>query len=558
MNTLLSTLIENAGSTARGLTSAPVDDLGGSRFAETRRILWSDVHEAGMRIAGALIEAGVRPKGSVAVLAGAPGEIAPLVQGIWFAGASITMLQHPNHRSDLQAWAQDTRAVLATLGATTLVLGNPFLAVADQLSTLSASVLRLTDLLAGPAGPAVEPDEDDIAFLQLTSGSTGAPKAVAVTYRNIASNTRAMIAASRARAESDVVVSWLPLYHDMGMMGFLINPMVYGMETVKTTPTDFLGDPLLWAELITKHRGTMTAAPNFAYSVLARRLDKAEDGAYDFSSLRFALSGAEAIDIATLDRLVSAGSRFGFRRSAIIPAYGMAEATLAVAFMRPGEDYRACPVDPASTSAQNDDLRLALGAPLDGCEIRVVDEHRSALPPLRSGEFEIRGDNVAAGYRTEDGFERAADDDGWLPTGDLGYLAEDGQPVICGRKKDILIVSGRNLHPEDVERAASAARGVRSGNVVAVRLQTATKGEGFAIVVESSHHADPAESDRIRRDVADLVYRRHGVSPRHVHVAPTGWIPKTSSGKFRRGETSARLAGRHEGACAPDATAGAV
>ncbi|WP_051357335.1 fatty acyl-AMP ligase [Segniliparus rugosus] len=542
MNTLLTTLIENAEATGRGLTCAPVDGLGASQFDQTGRTSWAQVHQSALAVAGALADAGVRPRDSVAVLAGSPGEIAPLVQGIWLAGASITMLQHPNHRSDLSVWAEDTRAALAAVGATTLVLGDPFLAAADQLAALPVRLVRLAELLTGSAGRVGAPAEDDIAFLQLTSGSTGTPKAVAVTYRNIAANTRAMIEASGASAESDVVVSWLPLYHDMGMMGFLINPMVYGLETVKITPSDFLADPLLWAELITEHRGTMTAAPNFAYAVLARRLGKAPDGAYDLSSLRFALSGAEAIDIATLDRLVAEGGRFGFRREAIVPAYGMAEATLAVSFLRAGEDYRALPVDPTAPEDRSGGLRLALGSPLDGCEIRVVDERRAPLPALSSGEFEIRGDNVAVGYRTERGFERAADEAGWLPTGDLGYLTEDGQPVICGRKKDILIVSGRNLHPEDVERAAAAVEGVRSGNVVAVRLRTAEAGEGFAMVVESARHADEAERERIRREVADRVYRSHGVSPRHVHVAPTGWIPKTSSGKFRRAETSARLA----------------
>ncbi|MGH3724163.1 MAG: fatty acyl-AMP ligase [Mycobacterium sp.] len=542
-NPIISRLRDSAHVTERGLTSAPVGFDGTSRLDELRMTPWADVYRQGLCIAGALQAAGVQPGDAVAVLAGAPGEIAPLVQGIWMSGASVTMLHQPTHRSDMQVWIEDTGRALTAVGALTVVVGDPFLAAAPQFAAIGARALELLGLLVGAPVEVVETDQDAIAFLQLTSGSTGTPKAVSITYRNIEANLRAMVSASGVNPESDVVVSWLPLFHDMGMMGYLIVPMCQGLNTVSVTPMDFLGNPLLWAELISTYRGSMTAGPNFAYSLLARRLRKAPDGAYDLSSLRFALSGAEAIDVATLERFATEGARFGMRPDAIVPAYGMAEATLAVSFVRRDEGYRVCPPHPDLVAAQGAEAspRVALGLPLPGCEVRVVAEDRSVLPAEAIGELEIRGENVTAGYRTAAGFEPMLDAQGWLSTGDIGYLTEDGQPVICGRKKDILIISGRNVHPEDIERSVAGVAGVRSGGVAAVRLSTAASGEGFAIVAESVLHADTAESARIRAEVADRVYRSLGVSPRDVYVVPAGWIPKTSSGKLRRRETSKRL-----------------
>lgn len=536
-------LCDSQGATQHGLTTAPVGADGRSHLDQLTNTPWSDIHHLGRRAAGALQRDGVTPGDVVAVLAGAPGEIAPLVQGAWMCGAAVTMLHQPTHRSDLQAWAADTKKTLSMVGASTVVVGSPFQSAAQEFAKVGLRGLELSELLTADEGRIVVAEEDSPAFLQLTSGSTGHPKAVSITYRNIEANGRALMAAASADVASDVVVSWLPLFHDMGMMGLLIIPMYEGMDAVHITPADFLNDPLLWAELITKHRGSITAAPNFAYSLLARRLRRAQDHAFDLSSLRFALNGAEGIDVATLERLATEGARFGLRRDAIVPAYGMAEATLAISVVRPGEGFRVCPPHPDLVAAQGEAAapRVMLGPPVPGCDVRVVSEDRTVLAPSEIGELEIRGDNVTAGYRTEAGFEPAVDADGWLATGDVGYLTENGQPVICGRKKDILIISGRNVHPEDIERSVVGIAGIRSGGVAAVRLATASASEGFVMVAESALHADDAESNRIRTEVADRVFVNLGVSPRAVHVVPAGWLPKTSSGKLRRRQTSERL-----------------
>lgn len=254
MNTIMRRLCDSQEATQHGLTTAPVGADGRSHLDQLTNTPWSDIHHLGRRAAGALQRDGVTPGDVVAVLAGAPGEIAPLVQGAWMCGAAVTMLHQPTHRSDLQAWAADTKKTLSMVGASTVVVGSPFQSAAQEFAKVGLRGLELSELLTADEGRIVGADEDSPAFLQLTSGSTGHPKAVSITYRNIEANGRALMAAASADVASDVVVSWLPLFHDMGMMGLLIIPMYEGMDAVHITPADFLNDPLLWAELITKDR----------------------------------------------------------------------------------------------------------------------------------------------------------------------------------------------------------------------------------------------------------------------------------------------------------------
>ncbi|HTM84257.1 MAG TPA: long-chain-fatty-acid--CoA ligase, partial [Mycobacterium sp.] len=301
------------------------------------RHTWGEVHERARRVAGGLAAAGVGPGDAVGVLAGAPVEIAPTAQGLWMRGASLTMLHQPTPRTDLVVWAEDTVNVVNMIEAKAVVISDPFMAALPVLQEKGITAITVADLLtADPIDP-LETGEDDLALMQLTSGSTGSPKAVQITHRNIYSNAEAMFVGAKYDVDNDVMVSWLPCFHDMGMVGFLTVPMYFGAELVKVTPMDFMRDTLLWAKLIDKYRGTMTAAPNFAYSLFAKRLRKqAAPGQFDLSTLRFALSGAEPVEPADVEDLIDAGRPFGLQPEAILPAYGMAEATLAVSFSECG------------------------------------------------------------------------------------------------------------------------------------------------------------------------------------------------------------------------------
>jgi fatty-acyl-CoA synthase len=508
------------------------------------RHTWGEVHERAQRVAGGLAAAGVGHGDAIGVLAGAPVEIAPTAQGLWMRGASLTMLHQPTPRTDLALWAEDTTTVIDMIEAKAVVVSDPFLAAVPVLEERGIKVLTVEQLLASKPTDPIDTDEDDLALMQLTSGSTGSPKAVQITHRNVYSNAEAMFVGAKANVEKDVMVSWLPCFHDMGMIGFLTVPMYFGAELVKVTPMDFLRDTLLWAKLIDKYKGTMTAAPDFAYALFAKRLrTQAKPGQFDLSTLRFALSGSEPVEPADVEDLIDAGRPFGLKPEAILPAYGMAETTLAVSFSECDAGLVVDEVDAdllgalrrAVPATKGNTRRLAsLGPLLDGLEVRIVDEHGDVLPTRGVGVIELRGEPLTPGYITMGGFIPAQDEHGWYDTGDLGYQIENGHIVVCGRVKDVIIVAGRNIYPTDIERAASRVDGVRPGCAVAVRLDAGDSRETFAVAVESNAFEDPPEVRRIEHQVAHEVLTEVDVRPRNVAVLGPGTIPKTPSGKLRR------------------------
>jgi len=517
---------------------------------EPVRQTWLEVHERARRIAGGLAAAGINHGDVVGMLVGAPSEIAPAAQALWMRGASLTMLHQPTPRTDLAVWAEDTMNVIGMIAAKAVIVAEPFTAAAPVLAEKGVQVLTVADLWdCEPIDP-VETGEDDLALMQLTSGSTGSPKAVQITHRNIYSNAEAMFIGAKMDPDgNDVMLSWLPCFHDMGMVGFLTIPMFFGVELVKVTPMDFLRDTLLWAKLIDKYKGTMTAAPNFAYALFAKRLRKqAEPGQFDLSSLRFALSGAEPVDPADVEDLIDAGKPFGLRPEALMPAYGMAETTLAVSFSDLGDGLVVDEVDAdllaalrqAVPATKGNTRRLAtLGPVLPGLEARVVDDQGNVMAARGVGVIELRGECVTPGYLTMGGFLPAQDEHGWYDTGDLGYITERGHIVVCGRVKDVIIMAGRNIYPTDIERAAGRVEGVRPGCAVAVRLDAGHSRETFAVAVESNVYQDPAEVNRIERQVAHEVVAEVDVRPRNVVVLGPGTIPKTPSGKLRRANSVA-------------------
>jgi fatty-acyl-CoA synthase len=293
----------------------------------------------------------------------------------------------------------------------------------------------------------------------------------------------------------------------------------------------------------------MTAAPNFAYTLFAKRLRRqAMPGQFDLSTLRWALSGSEPVDPTDVEDLIDAGRPFGLRPEAILPAYGMAETTVAVSFTECGAGLVVDEVDAdllavlhrAVLATRGKTRRLAtLGRLLEGLEARIVDEDGGVLPARGVGVIQVRGESVTQGYTTVAGFVAAQDDQGWYDTGDLGYLTENGHVVVCGRVKDLIIMAGRKIYPTDIERAAARVSGVRPGCAVAVRLDAGHSRETFAVAVESVAWEESAEVRRIERQVAHEVVAEVDVRPRNVVVLKPGMIPKTPSGKLRRAHTLA-------------------
>jgi fatty-acyl-CoA synthase len=347
------------------------------------------------------------------------------------------------------------------------------------------------------------------------------------------------------------MVSWLPLFHDMGMVGCLLLPMFSGINLVAVTPTDFLTQPLLWAQLMSRHRGTITTAPNFAWAILARQLERAAPQSLDLSSMRVTGNGAEPVDPATMASFVAAAGRFGLRPEAVNCCYGAAESTLVISLAPLAEPMRLDVVLAEELETQRlavaagpdaDAVRRfpLLGSPLPSVQVRVVDDDDRVLAERRVGRLQLRGESVTQAYLTEQGSLTALNEQGWLDIGDEGYLT-DGQIVVCGRRKDVIIMAGRNIYPTDIERAAASVPGVREGNVAAVRLPAVDGGarESFSVLVESRLAGDAEAEAAIVQAVTAKVISEVDARPATVVVLPPGSLPKTPSGKLRRAAAGA-------------------
>ncbi|ORW88095.1 fatty acyl-AMP ligase [Mycobacterium szulgai] len=541
MSSLIREIVAVAAATPHGLNFGPV--------AEPKRMTWSEVHRTAAGMSNALAASGIGRGDAVAVLAGDASDVAPLAQALWIRGTALTMLQHPTPRIDLAVWVSDTVRAVRMLGASVVVVGEPFGMAITALTEAGLTVCTV-DSLRGDGPLALEPTDDgDIAMRQLTSGSTGIPKAVEISHGNLAANIESTRLAVDLVAGRSVTVSWLPLCHDMGMVGFVCVPMRLGLEAVVIRTDEFLRRPIVWAEMISKFRATVTGGPNFGYSVLARVLERADPRAIDLSSLRVAINGAEPIDHRDLEHFATVGARFGMRPGVPTPFYGLAEATLTVtagSFLAPAVVDRvsrrrltvAHRAEPAISQAQDVQHIVCVGLPVSGTEVRITKD-RNVLGHREIGTIELRGPSVAGSYRTVAGVVALAGQDGWFDTGDLGYLDEQGRLYICGRSKDLIVLAGRNLYPHDIERAAAGVEGVRKGCVVALRVDADR--EGFAVLAEVYDRYDEQARTQLRRDIAARVSTHVGHAPREVRLLAPGSLPKTTSGKLRRSSARALL-----------------
>jgi fatty-acyl-CoA synthase len=402
------------------------------------------------------------------------------------------------------------------------------------------------DELVGRAARWERPGDDPEALgvLQFTSGSTADPKGVMLPQHCMTANIDAIVEGAGLGSD-DVGVSWLPLYHDMGLIGLLMTPMVTGFDLALAAPQDFLRAPGDWMRWMSEFRGTITCGPNFAYALAARALRRLDQ--IDLSSWRLALNGAEPIDPDSVDAFCDAGAPYGLDSKSPFCVYGMAEATLANSFPIPGTGMQVDTVDRhalehdriahPSREAAADGRRLALlGRPLRGLDVRICEpDSGRALLDREVGELELRGDSVTPGYYRRPEVTDASFRDGWLRTGDLGYLVE-GEVVVCGRIKDVLIIGGRNVYPEEIERATAGVDGVRAGNVIAFGIEGRRGKEGIVVVAETRADDPASLHDSVIDNVCDAV----GIPPLDVVFVTPGSLPKTSSGKLQRSACKAQ------------------
>jgi fatty-acyl-CoA synthase len=524
--------LEAAAETSGGLTF-----LGSAGRDGRERVPWSQLHEDAAGVAAALQARGVAPGVHVALLGTTTRQLVTTIQAVWLAGGTLVCLPLPMRLGSIAEFALQTRGRILNARADLVVVDaalEPFLAIEPG----DPVVIRLDELRGDPARwvrPTDDPDR--LAIVQFTSGSTDDPKGVMLPHRCLVENIDAIVDAAGLGTD-DVGVSWLPLYHDMGLIGLLMTPMTVGFELGLAPPQDFLSRPGNWMRWMSELRATVTGGPNFAYALAARALHRL-DG-LDLSPWRMALNGAEPIDPDSVEGFLDAGARHGLDSKSAFCVYGMAEATLAISFPQPGTGMAVDTVDraalehervavPANGHGQARRLPL-LGRPLRGLELRVCDPVTGARRGHREvGELELRGTSVTPGYFARPELTAATFRDGWLRTGDLGYVV-DGEVVVCGRIKDVIIVGGRNVFPEEVERAAAAVDGVRAGNVIAFGTAGRRGKEGIVVVAETR---DP-DLRRLHDEVHDRICDAVGIPPLDLVFVEAGSLPKTSSGKLQR------------------------
>ncbi|HED23793.1 MAG TPA: fatty acyl-AMP ligase [Firmicutes bacterium] len=515
---------------------------------------WSTLHEEALHAAAVLQDHGIKPGDHIALLGLTSRPLVTAIQAVWLAGACVIMMPIPMRMNSISEFISQTRAHLHSGNAKMLLLSSDLAALYEPQEG-DPAVMLLDELMPGPEELSsvtyrpVEDDPDRLAILQFTSGSTSAPKGVMLPHQAVCANIDAMDELVKLDLEDDVLVSWLPLYHDMGLIGILTTSMIKGCSLVLTAPQDFLNKPADWMRWMSNYQGTITAGPNFSYILATRALRRMKGSGeiLDLSRIRMALNGAEPIDPDSVEKFVEAAARHGFRPGAEFCAFGMAEVTIAGTFpplMRGmvcdsvdraalENESRARPADPALPSTRRLPL---LGSPVPGLQMRITDpETGLPLPPRKVGELQVRGASVTTGYYNRPDLTERLFDDGWLHTGDLGYFVTgpDGQTeelVICGRLKDVIIIAGRNIYPEDIERAAGTVEGVRKGNVIAFSTDSGRGKESVIIVAEvkEGSHAE------IRKKIRYRVLGACGIKAKEIVLVRPGTLPKTSSGKLQR------------------------
>ena len=393
-------------------------------------------------------------------------------------------------------------------------------------------------------------DGSDTAFLQYTSGTTGAPRGASIPHRAVVANAHAIAAALRLGPD-DVGTSWLPLFHDMGLIGVMLTALCHPYTVHVMPPERFLMSPDRWTGVLGQVGATITASPNFGYEMATART---RGDVFGLDSLRASLSGAEPVRLETIDRFHRRFASAGFRRESFLPVYGLAENTLAVTFSELGRGPRSLRVDRDSLELHGEAVpvpghgaeTVSVGRPVSGVRLRICDDRGRTLPEGFVGEIRVHGSSRMDGYFHDEEATENVFVDGWLRTGDLGFV-HGGELHVTGRSKEVIIKGGRNFHPYDLEAVAAEIEGVVRGGVAAFGRTNAEAGTEDVVVVAEVRVRDGALRDALAKTIRGELLSALGVKADRIVLCPPGALPRTTSGKLQRGRCAAWLERRGEG-----------
>jgi fatty-acyl-CoA synthase len=520
----------------------------GMRFlgfgGEDRYFTYQQLYAEAWRRAAHLSSHGLKKGDRLALMMVEAHEFVMSFLGCALAGVIPSPLSPPMATKGGDHFLSTAARIIEDAGAKMLLTTESSKPFAEQVLQRASVDTRLATTEIAFAGdpprfdaPRILPE--DICFLQYTSGSTTAPRGVMVTHANLMANITTFLGPHGLNGgPGDVAVSWLPLYHDMGLIGFILGPLVYIGPAVIIPTTSFARDPRVWLKAMDKYRGTISYAPNFAYAQVIKRLRDQDLETMDLSCWRVAGCGAEPIHVPTLMSFAERLAPAGFRAEAFMPSYGLAESTLAVSIYPHNRGPRIDRIDPealkrgsARPAPEKNGEASALiscGYPLPDHQVAIVNEEGKTLPEREIGEILVQGPSVTKGYFENPEATAATWRDGWLRTGDLGYLA-DGELFVCGRSKELIIIRGANYYPQDIELAVRDLPGVKRGNVVAFSVNEGGE-ERLVILAE----ADPREGEALRQAIAVRVRETSGLDVYRVALIPAGALLRTTSGKLQR------------------------
>lgn len=513
----------------------------------TQNITYRALQEQARALAAGLQQQGLGAGDKVAVMLPTGPEFFAAFYGALYAGCIPVPLYPPARPSQIEDHMRRIAGIIANSQAALLVTVAQAKALGHLLRAQCESlrkVLTVADLTVPGAQPfSARPGPADVAFLQYTSGSTGNPKGVVLTHANLLANLRAMERASGVTS-ADTFVSWLPLYHDMGLIGACMGSLLVGFRLVLMSPLAFLARPGFWLWTIHRHRATVSAAPNFAYELCANKLDDRDLAGLDLSCWRLAYNGAEPVSPDTIEHFATRLARYGFNPAAMTPVYGLAESSVGLSFPPPGRGPLLDRVDrdalarlglarPAPESESKALSLVSSGLPLPGHQIRITDAGGRELPERAQGHVQFCGPSATAGYYRNPEATSRLFDGPWLNTGDMGYIAA-GELYLTGREKDIIIRAGHNLFPQELEDAVSRVRGVRKGGVAVFAATDARSGTERLVVLAETREGDAAERRRMQSEINNLAVDLMGMPADDIVLAPPRTVLKTSSGKLRR------------------------
>ncbi|MDW7771981.1 MAG: AMP-binding protein [Desulfobulbaceae bacterium] len=510
-------------------------------------ITYDKLYRGAQRVAAGLQQANLQPAETVAIILPTGMEYFFSFFGVLLAGGIPVPLYPPVRPTQIEEHLRRHSGILRNAGTRILITMpevKPVIRLLRMQVTTLEHVKTVPELETGEQEFTPLPlHPGDTAFLQYTSGSTGDPKGVILSHASLLANIRAMGQATRVTA-ADVFVSWLPLYHDMGLIGAWLGSLYYGCRLIIMPPMSFIARPERWLQAIHKHHGTMSASPNFGYELCCRRISDTDIDGLDLGSWRLAFNGAEPVTPETVTNFCRRFAACGFNKEAMAPVYGLAESSVGLAFPpldrgplidRIDRDTftrsgRAVPAADGEIPALE---FVACGRPLPGHQIRIVDRADRELPEREEGILQFKGPSSTSGYFRSPDKTRALFHGEWLDSGDLAYIA-GGDVYVTGRIKDVIIRGGRNVYPHEFEEAVGNISGIRKGSVAVFGSRDEVSGTERLIVLAESRKKNPEAVEQLRKKVTDVAVDLLGMPPDEVVIAPPGTVLKTSSGKIRR------------------------